>query len=117
MKAHIDKTKLRIMNLYKKTTVSPIVHGSMEYHCNKCGESWRMYLEIGVEDGGWNGRPRQPCPFCIPCECGGFAIDISGYLPLPSNRHLLPGMKYFAYDKSLKEDASGEMTIYLGGTK
>lgn len=106
--------KVRFENLYRKTTVAPIVHGKMKYHCNNCGESWAMYLEIGVEDNGKNGKPHQPCPFCIPCECGGFAVDISGYHPLPLNRNLLPGMKYFAYDQSKKENACGKMSIYMG---
>ena len=87
--------KVHIVNLYRKTTIAPIVHGSMQYHCNNCGKSWRMYLEIGVEDDGKNGRPHQPCPFCIPCECRGNAIDISGYSPLPSNRSLLPAAVRF----------------------
>ena len=106
--------KVHFENLYRKTTVAPIVHGKMKYHCNNCGESWAMYLEIGVEDNGKNGKPHQPCPFCIPCKCGGFAVDISGYIPLPLNRNLLPGMKYFAYDQSKKENACGKMSIYMG---
>lgn len=91
---------------------APIVHGGMKYMCESCGKSWFMCLEIGVEDFGKNGRPHQPCPFCIPCDCGGIATDISGYLPLPQKARLKKGMRYFAYDDSGNEDACGKATIY-----
>lgn len=59
-----------------------------------------------------NGRPHQPCPFCIQCDCGGIATDISGYLPLPQKARLKKGMRYFAYDNSGNEYACGKETIY-----
>ena len=103
------KNKLQYRVVHK----APLVHGGMKYKCEKCGAEWFMNLEIGVEDNGKNGRPHQPCPFVIGCDCGGYARDISGYLPLPTVRPLLSGMKYFAYDKSGDECACGIKSIYL----
>lgn len=100
---------------YRIVHEAPLVHGGMKYKCQSCGKEWFMNLEIGVEDFGENGRPHQPCPFCIMCECGGFAHDISGLLPLPDVRPLFPGMKYFAYDSSGKEYACGIKSIYKEG--
>lgn len=100
------------MGLYKIARKAPEVHGAMQYRCKKCGERWWMMLEIGVEDQGRNGKPHQPCPFCIPCECGGFANDITGYVSLGEIRPAKPGMKFFAYDDSGKPDACGKMAIY-----
>lgn len=91
---------------------APIVHGAMKYYCKGCGNWWYMFLEIGVEDHGKNGKPHQPCPFCIPCACGGIATDISGYIPFPENRMLGKGMRYFAYDDSGNELACGKATVY-----
>jgi hypothetical protein len=72
-----------------------------------------MNLEIGVEDFGKNGRTHQPCPFIIPCECGGLASDISGCIPFPEIRELFSGQTYFAYDNSGKDDACGKPTIFI----
>ena len=110
MKAKIKREQM----LYRVEHKCALVHGGMKYRCKECGKSWFMNLEIGVEDQGKNSRPHQPCPFVIPCECGGWANDISGYLPLPSVRPILPGMKYFAYDSSGKEMACGRPSIYIG---
>lgn len=99
MKAHMSKEK-------------PIlVHGGMKYRCESCGKAWFMSLEIGVEDFGKHGRPHQPAPFIIQCDCGGRARDISGYLPLPTVRPLFSGLRYFAYDSSGREDACGQPRI------
>lgn len=92
---------------------SILVHGGMKYRCEDCGESWFMCLEIGVEDFGKNGRQHQPSPFIIRCDCGGCAYDISGYLPLPSIRPLIKGMKYFAYDNSGDDLACGQPSIWV----
>ena len=91
----------------------PRVHGFMKYKCKNCGKKWIMNLEIGVEDFGKNGRPHEPCPFFIPCDCGGIAIDISGYVPYPEIRELFSGQRYFAYDKSGKDGACGKMAIFI----
>ena len=96
----------------KSRNCIPIIHGGMKYRCDKCGEEWFMNLELGVEDFGVNGREHQPCPYVISCECGGFARDISGYIPLPEKRPIMPGMAYFAYDKSRKSDACGIPKVY-----
>lgn len=109
MKARIKREQL----FYRGEHNPVLVHGGMKYRCKKCGKEWFMNLEIGVEDNGDNGRTHQPCPFVIPCECGGWANDISGYLPLPSVRLILPGMKYFAYDNSGKDMACGRPSIYI----
>lgn len=44
---------------------------SMMYRCEKCGRSWRMYLETGLEDHSEN---HKPVPFGITCKCGGSAF-------------------------------------------
>lgn len=99
---------------YRPITKAPQIHGGMKYRCEDCGKEWFMGLEIGVEDRGEHGRPHQPCPFCIPCECGGMAMDISGYLPLPDIRPAFPGLKFFAYDDSGDPMACGKMSVYTG---
>ena len=94
---------------------APLIHGQMIYRCEDCGQKWHMHLEIGVEDFGKNGRPHQPCPMFMRCECGGTACDISGYLPYPFQRPIFPGMRYFAYDHRSDERACGRSTIYTEG--
>jgi len=89
-----------------------MVHGGMKYKCQECEKSWFMCLEVGVADQGRNGKPSQPCPFMTRCDCGGLAHDISGYIPLPSLRPLMPGMRYFAYDDSGDERACGKPMRY-----
>ena len=93
---------------------SPImVHGGMKYRCQNCGKEWYMFLEIGVEDFGKNGRNQQPCPFFIMCDCGELACDISGIISFGEGqlRPLLPGMRYFAYDNSGRENACGKPMV------
>lgn len=59
-----------------KTVPSPLVHGAMKYACEKCGLSWWMFLEKGLEEFGEN---HKPVPFVIQCPvCHGFAHDVSG---------------------------------------
>lgn len=97
----------------------PMIHGAMKYQCEKCGALWFMWLEIGVEDHGANGRPHQPCPFVIRCDCGGFAKDVSGYISLGKVLQLnRDGARYFAYDHSGSERACGRPKVWraaLGG--
>lgn len=57
-------------------------------------------------------RKFQPAPFIIKCDCGGLAQDISGYPPFPAVRPLLPGLRYFAYDGSKRDDACGQPHTY-----
>lgn len=107
------KARDNIISPYRIVNEPPLVHGGMKYQCKKCGKEWFMCLEIGVEDQGKNGREHQPCPFTIGCECGGYAMDISGVIPLHEVRQLFPGMKYFAYDGSGNEMACGIKSIYI----
>ena len=74
-----------------------------------------MFLETGVEDRGRYGRMSQSCPHAIPCECGGTAQDVSGYIPIGKTTRAAPGMKLFAYNRSGKPNACGEMAIYDSG--
>jgi hypothetical protein len=92
-----------------------LVHGCMKFFCMNCNKSWIMQLEIGVEDEGKNGRLQQPSPMFILCECGEFAQDISGYMPFPTIRPLLPRARYFKYDDSRRTDACGIPSIFITG--
>ena len=121
MKVIIDRSKLlkapearKPLTSFRLTGRQPMVHGYMKYICEKCHKELTMWLELGVEDQGKNGRPHQPCPFVIVCDCGGFAQDVSGYIPLPYERPLLPNMTFFAYDDSDPENpqACGIKSIY-----
>lgn len=57
------------------------VHGAMKYLCRKCGISWWMFLEKGLEEFGDN---HKPVPFVIGCPlCGGDAMDVSGIMKIP----------------------------------
>ena len=105
---HIEAMQM----LSKETPI--MVHGGMKYRCQSCGKEWFMCLEIGVEDWGKNGRKHQPCPFFIMCECGELACDISGIISFGEEplRPLLPGMRYFAYDSSGRENACGKPADY-----
>ena len=85
-----------------KTAKEPLVHGAMKYACEKCGLSWWMFLEKGLEEFGEN---HKPVPFTIQCPvCHGMAHDVSGickcktvdggYVVLPH------GESYFKNDPS-----------------
>jgi hypothetical protein len=113
MKARITGRVYEPLPIYTVKHKTLQVHGYMRYMCKRCQKQWNMSLEIGVEDNGKSGRPHQPCPFIIPCECGGLASDISGYVPYPEIRELISGQKYFAYDNSGKKDACGIPTIFI----
>lgn len=95
----------------------PMVHGGMHYRCEDCGKEWIMWLEIGVEDHGRHGRPHQPCPFVIMCDCGGFAqhVDWHKDIQLPGPRPIGDGMRYFSYDHSGEDRACGHATVYQPG--
>lgn len=74
-----------------------LVHGAMTYECEECGETWRMWLEIGVE-----GKYKlMPCPFIIRCNCGGMAKHINWQddINLPEPRPLGENMSYFKLDR------------------
>ena len=73
-----------------------LVHGAMKYGCEKCGLTWWMFLEKGLEEFGEN---HKPVPFVIGCPlCGGFARDISGIVKFPEGgyKKLPAGEAYFA---------------------
>lgn len=73
-----------------------LVHGAMKYGCEKCGFTWWMFLEKGLEEFG---EDHKPVPFTIQCPlCGGFARDISGTCKFPDGgyRELPQGEAYFA---------------------
>ncbi len=113
-----DKSRLDRFIREGRAKEPPMVHGAMVYCCNKCKAVWYMWLEIGVEDHGGNGRPHQPCPFVICCDCGGNAQDVSGYVPCREVFQLdVDGARYFAYDHSGSERACGRPRVYrkLGG--
>ena len=93
----------------------PLIYGFMNYHCERCNETFTMNLEVGVEDWGKHGRQHQPCPFVIRHDkCGWLsAHDCSGVIEYSTGPFKAkPGTRYFAYDNSAKKDACGEPSIY-----
>ena len=76
----------------------PPLYGAMKYRCDKCGRSWWMFLEKGIEEFGKN---HKPSPFCIMCRCGGTAMDVSGIVKIPDGGYkpLPAGEGYFANKK------------------
>lgn len=76
-----------------------MVHGYMIYRCRACGNSWKMYLERGIEEPGEN---HKPSPFIIRCKCGGMAQDISGIVKLSHPMPLGDSMSYFRNDEKSK---------------
>lgn len=51
-----------------------LVHRSMLYHCENCGNIYKFWLEKGLEDKKQdeiNPQGHKPVPFCIGCLCGG----------------------------------------------
>lgn len=69
---------------------------AMMYRCRDCDNSWRMWLELGLEE---NNENHKPVPFAIPCKyCDGIAyhvdwdLDISIENPVP----IFEGVDYFA---------------------
>lgn len=77
----------------EKSEDKVLVHGSMHYKCDKCGEMFTMYLQNGVEGPG----KIQPCPFAIVHTCGGLAShvvwDLDEYF---KPRQLKSNESYFA---------------------
>lgn len=56
----------------EKSEDKVLVHGSMHYKCEKCGDIFKMYLQEGVEGPG----KIQPCPFTIVHTCEGLASHV-----------------------------------------
>lgn len=85
---------------------------AMMYQCRDCGKAWRMYLELGLCEGGEN---HKPVPFAISCKhCGGIAYhtgkDIRFENPVP----ILDRMDYFA---NIKGRDCGIPQYAKGGNK
>ena len=95
----IETTKRRAMTKQAERAENLeaiLVHGAMKYGCEKCGLTWWMFLEKGLEEFGEN---HKPVPFVIGCPlCGGFARDISGIVKFPEGgyKELPAGEAYFA---------------------
>ena len=92
MKEFIQKTE---KNFGNDTKI--LVHGAMQYRCEKCGKEWRMWLEVGVE----GENKKMPCPFSIRCKCGGLAQHINWQddIWLPKPIPLEEKMSYFQLDR------------------
>ena len=88
--AGMNKNKKIIRKSHKK-----YAHAYMRYACEKCGYSWNMYLEKGIEEGGEN---HKPSPFCIKCPwCeDGIAMDVTGLKKLAVELEISDTMNYFA---------------------
>lgn len=80
---------------HRKHDNMPKTKHAMTYQCRKCGKSWRMWLQTGLEKHGEN---HKPVPFAIMCKCGGIAEhvrwveDIRLTEPVP----ITDAMNYFA---------------------
>lgn len=84
------------MKLFKKK--NRLTHGFMKYKCEQCGKAWNMWLEKGIEDRREREKTgkHKPSPFIIKCPyCGGFAKDVSGYIPITDYRPLYDHMSRF----------------------
>ena len=99
-KAERDLEAAKRRSMAEQTEAEPreaiLVHGAMKYGCEKCGLTWWMFLEKGLEEFGEN---HKPVPFVIGCPlCGGFARDISGIVKFPEGgyKKLPAGEAYFA---------------------
>lgn len=74
-----------------------LVHGSMVYKCENCGELETMYLEKGVE----GPNKVQPCPFIICCpKCESLSMNhvmwsLDTFFP---PRPIICNESYFALD-------------------
>jgi|GEM_PF-1546498 len=92
----LEEAKRRAMAEIEQNGTGILVHGAMKYGCEKCGLTWWMFLEKGLEEFGEN---HKPVPFAIRCPlCGGFAHDISGIAKFPGGEYqeLPEGECYFA---------------------
>ena len=95
----LEEAKRRAMSTLDETEQAGsgiLVHGAMKYGCEKCGLTWWMFLEKGLEEFG---EDHKPVPFVITCPlCGGFAHDISGIVKFPEGgyKELPAGEAYFA---------------------
>lgn len=95
----LEEAKRRAMSALDETEQTGsgiLVHGAMKYGCEKCGLTWWMFLEKGLEEFG---EDHKPVPFVISCPfCGGFARDISGIVKFPEGgyKELPDGEAYFA---------------------
>ena len=69
---------------------------AMLYQCETCENTWRMWLEVGLEEGG---DTHKPVPYGIPCKyCGGLAVHIDWHkdINLESAIPIFSGLDYFA---------------------
>lgn len=74
-----------------------MVHKSMIYVCECCGQKFKFFLEKGLEDENQdelNPKGHKPVPFTAPCLCGGtlvhkfWGMDESfDYMPLEENEN------------------------------
>lgn len=103
------KEQVRIISerLFEKVDKAPKAHGFMMYHCEDCGQMFRVYLEEGIEQYKMypNGNDTflykvKPSPFMIKCPyCkDGLAQDMYCHVfPLGYYKPLITsGEFYFA---------------------
>lgn len=100
MSNNLRKPQNRLKGIGEKESTSDtvMVHGAMKYMCERCGRSWWMFLEKGIEEFDEN---HKPSPFIIRCKCGGSARDVSGICKIPGAGYkpLPDGESYFANRK------------------
>lgn len=85
-------------NFFKKQQAVPLItRMAMLYKCESCKKTWKMWLQIGLCEGGEN---HKPVPFCIGCKCGGVAKHILWHLDEVLERPILikEDMNYFKND-------------------
>lgn len=108
------KTPAESAPVNKSGNSRPIfVHAVFRYGCEKCGMTWNMFCENGIEGMDKNGI-HKPSPFVIQCPyCGDSARDISGLYRFSALIPLPEGQSYFAD----KPDCDCGTPVYIGFPK
>lgn len=73
MLRQMKKRAKRWKELKNQLEQIPQTRKAMTYQCERCGKSWRMWLQTGLEEHGEN---HKPVPFIIRCKCGGMACHV-----------------------------------------
>ena len=95
MSNRLRQMKKQAKRWHEVASQSPQTRMAMNYRCDSCGRTWKMWLQTGLEEHGEN---HKPVPFAIRCKCGGTAFHFDWILdehlkePIP----ITGNMSYFA---------------------